>query len=44
MVIYGSNKNLEGLNMTNKIKVLIGDDSAEYGVSCANTLRTMGFL
>ncbi len=30
--------------MTNKIKVLIGDDSAEYGVSCANTLRTMGFF
>lgn len=30
--------------MGNKIKVLIGDDSAEYGVSCANTLRTMGFF
>ncbi len=30
--------------MTNKIKVLIGDDSADYGVSCANTLRTMGFF
>lgn len=30
--------------MTNKIKVLIGDDSAEYGVSTANTLRTMGFF
>ena len=22
-----------------KIKVLIGDDSAEYGVACANELR-----
>jgi len=30
--------------MSNKIKVLIGDDSAEYGVSYANTLRTMGFF
>lgn len=30
--------------MTNKIKVLIGDDTAEYGVSCANSLRTMGFF
>ncbi len=30
--------------MTNKIKVLIGDDSADYGISCANTLRTMGFF
>ena len=30
--------------MTNKIKVLIGDDSAEYGISCANSLRTMGFF
>lgn len=26
-----------------KIKVLIGDDSAEYGIACANELRTMGF-
>jgi two-component system response regulator (stage 0 sporulation protein A) len=25
-----------------KIKVLIGDDSAEYGVSCANQLRSFG--
>lgn len=25
-----------------KIKVLIGDDSAEYGVSCASRLRSMG--
>lgn len=30
--------------MTNKIKVLIGDDSAEYGISYSNTLRTMGFF
>ncbi len=30
--------------MTNKIKVLIGDDTAEYGISCANSLRTMGFF
>ncbi|MFT3951639.1 MAG: sporulation transcription factor Spo0A [Oscillospiraceae bacterium] len=29
--------------MTNKVKILIGDDSAEYGVACANTLRSMGF-
>ena len=28
--------------MTNKIKVLIGDDSVEFGISCANTLRGMG--
>lgn len=25
-----------------KIKVLIGDDSAEYGVACANELRSLG--
>lgn len=30
--------------MTNKIKVLIGDDTAEYGVSCANGLRAQGFF
>lgn len=30
--------------MTNKIKILIGDDSAQYGVSCASSLRTMGFF
>lgn len=28
--------------MVNKIKVLIGDDSVEYGVTCASTLRNMG--
>lgn len=30
--------------MTNKIKILIGDDSAQYGVKCASSLRTMGFF
>lgn len=25
-----------------KVKVLIGDDSAEYGIACANELRSMG--
>lgn len=29
--------------MTNKIKVIIGDDSMEYGISCANVLRGAGF-
>ncbi|MGN0614313.1 MAG: sporulation transcription factor Spo0A [Porcipelethomonas sp.] len=28
--------------MVNKIKVLIGDDSVEYGIACASTLRNMG--
>lgn len=28
--------------MDNKIKVLIGDDSAEYGIACASALRSMG--
>ncbi len=28
--------------MVNKIKVLIGDDSVEFGVSCASVLRSMG--
>ncbi|MGN0621861.1 MAG: sporulation transcription factor Spo0A [Porcipelethomonas sp.] len=28
--------------MVNKIKVLIGDDSVEYGIACASTLRGMG--
>lgn len=27
-----------------KIKVLIGDDSAEYGITCANELRALGSL
>jgi two-component system response regulator (stage 0 sporulation protein A) len=30
--------------MNDKIKVLIGDDSAQYGVSCAATLRSLGFF
>lgn len=30
--------------MTGKIKVLIGDDSAQYGVATASTLRSMGFF
>ncbi|NLZ46895.1 MAG: sporulation transcription factor Spo0A [Clostridiales bacterium] len=29
--------------MTNKVKILIGDDSAEFGVAYANSLRAMGF-
>lgn len=29
--------------MLNKIRVLIGDDSVEYGVACANTLRNTGW-
>ena len=28
--------------MDNKIKDLIGDDSAEYGIACASALRSMG--
>lgn len=28
--------------MVNKVKVLIGDDSVEYGVACASTLRGQG--
>ena len=28
--------------MDNKIKVLIGDDSAEYGIACASSLRAAG--
>ena len=30
--------------MTNKIKILIGDDSAQYDVFCASSLRAMGFF
>lgn len=30
--------------MTGKIKILIGDDSAQYGVFCASSLRSMGFF
>ena len=30
--------------MTNKIKILIGDDTAQYGVSCASSLRNLGFF
>ena len=25
-----------------KVKVLIGDDSTEYGIACANELRALG--
>ena len=28
----------------NKIKIIIGDDSAEYGILCANNLKNMGFF
>lgn len=28
--------------MVNKVKVLIGDDSVEYGIACASTLRGQG--
>ena len=28
--------------MVNKIKVLIGDDSVEYGIACASSLRNLG--
>lgn len=30
--------------MTSKIKILIGDDSAQYGVNCASALRSLGFF
>lgn len=30
--------------MTGKIKILIGDDSAQYGVATASSLRSMGFF
>lgn len=30
--------------MTNKIKILIGDDTAQYGVFCASSLRSSGFF
>ncbi len=33
-----------GIYMTGKIKILIGDDSAQYGVFCASSLRSMGFF
>ncbi|MDO5559182.1 MAG: sporulation transcription factor Spo0A [Oscillospiraceae bacterium] len=29
--------------MISKIRVLIGDDSVEYGIACANTLRGLGW-
>lgn len=28
--------------MNNKVKVMIGDDSAEYGIACANRFRSQG--
>lgn len=31
-------------NVSKKLKVLIGDDSEEYGVKCAQELREMGFF
>ena len=35
---------MEESTMTNKIKILIGDDTAQYGVSCAASLRALGFF
>lgn len=34
----------EEIKMTNKIKILIGDDTAQYGVFCASSLRSSGFF
>ena len=34
----------EEITMTGKIKILIGDDSAQYGVATASALRSMGFF
>ena len=31
-----------GKIMINKVKVLIGDDSVEYGIACASSLRGKG--
>ena len=30
--------------MTKKLKVLIGDDTKDFGAACAEVLRTMGFF
>jgi two-component system response regulator (stage 0 sporulation protein A) len=43
MVKSNYSKKLGGLTMLNKIRVLIGDDSVEYGIAFANTLRGFGW-
>ena len=35
-------QNKGGRTMESKIKVLIGDDSVEYGIACASSLRNLG--
>ena len=30
--------------MTNKVKIMVGDDSADYGVICANSLKLWGSM
>ena len=40
---YYSNILLEDFIMNDKIKILIGDDSAQFGVNCASVLRQSGF-
>ena len=36
-------KNMEVTTMLKKIKVLIGDNSEEFGIQIAESLRTRGF-
>ncbi len=43
-ILISPKKTTEEKIMTNKIKILIGDDSAQYGVNCASSLRAMGFF
>ena len=43
-MLFQNDIKIGGIDMTNKIKILIGDDTAQYGVSCAASLRALGFF
>ena len=45
MLIYGSNKFLEnsgGIQMEKKLKIIVADDSADFGQGCAKALKGYG--
>lgn len=45
MLIYGSNKfleNLGGIQMEKKLKIIVADDSADFGQGCAKALVSYG--
>lgn len=44
MYMVNNNNNQGGLNMSDKVKVLVGDDTVDGGIVAANYLRNCGFF